>query len=263
MCMFLFTERSCGMSPKWQKWICGWVFIFLLFVSGSVEGQNPKGNDSVYFGNMAFIPGSVYTAGLNVDMTLRECQKYMGDCERSWFTLSAPHQESIQSFYLDIFEVTQAEFEKVMRINPSWFKGPRLPVENVKWDEAVEYCRKVGKRLPTEWEWEYAAKGRSITVYYWGNIGKDAGEYAWYEKNSGDTTHPVGEKRPNGYGLYDMAGNVFEWTNGDWMDGNKVVRGGSWNSEPFLLRPSQRSYSGPESRIFAFTGYSIGFRCAR
>jgi tetratricopeptide (TPR) repeat protein len=109
-------------------------------------------------------------------------------------------------FFIDKYEVTQAEYKQIMGNNPSSFKGDDLPVETVTWNQANNYCRKVGKRLPTQWEWEKAARGGTSTEYYWGHDYEMAGEYAWIVTNSGGTTHPVGQKKPNAYGLYDMAG---------------------------------------------------------
>jgi formylglycine-generating enzyme required for sulfatase activity len=165
----------------------------------------------------------------------------------------------VSEFYIDKYEVTQREFQQVMGNNPSNFEGcDNCPVDSVTWYEADEYCGKVGKRLPTEWEWEKAAKAGTTTRFYWGESENMAGDYAWYNKNSDNKTHPVGQKKPNGYELYDMAGNVFEWTSTDYDSSNKVVRGGSWKYIASDLRSSARGVNWP-----AFRNYGIlGFRCA-
>ena len=163
----------------------------------------------------------------------------------------------INAFYMDKNEVTQREYEQVIGKNPSFFKGSNLPVEQVTWYEADEYCNKVGKRLPTEWEWEKAAKGGTTTTYYWGEGEGMADSYAWHFKNSGDKTHPVGQKKPNNYGLYDMAGNVWEWTNSDYNNNNKVWRGGGWFNNPGNLWSSIRGWGEPSTRH-----HTLGFRCA-
>ncbi len=129
-----------------------------------------------------------------------------------------------QDFYLGKYPVTQQQWDTVMGNNPSSFRGGSLPVETVSWDDVQNFIQilntKSGKnvyRLPTEAEWEYACRAGSTSVYYFGNDESQLGEYAWYDGNSGQTTHPVGQKKPNGWGLYDMYGNVWEWTD-SWYD---------------------------------------------
>lgn len=129
-------------------------------------------------------------------------------------------------------------------------------MEKVNWHEADAYCRKIGKRLPTEWEWEYAARAGTSTVYYWGDAMDEA--YAWHKGNADKQTHPVGEKQPNAWGLYDMAGNVWEWTASDHENGGKVLRGGSWRNSTISLRAGHRILSHPIYRY-----HYVGFRCAR
>jgi len=174
--------------------------------------------------------------------------------------------------------VTQGEWEKVMGSNPSYFrKGPRYPVEQVSWNDAQEFLRKMNSRdgkqyrLPTEAEWEYAARsGGKLEKYAGFSDIAELESYAWYDKNAGGSTHPVGEKKPNGLGLYDMTGNVFEWVH-DWK-GNysssprdnpqgpasgsyRALRGGSWNYIPRLLRATARNLHPPDSRLSSY-----GFR---
>ena len=179
------------------------------------------------------------------------------------------HQVSIShGFWMGQTEVTQAAYKAVTgKPNPSEFKGDDLPVEQVSWEEAKSYCEAVGMRLPTEAEWEYAARAGSLAARY-GNLG----DVAWYTGNSGGRTHPVAQKSPNAWGLYDVLGNVWEWC-GDWYDHypaesqqdptgpksgtQKVVRGGSWDNIPRGVRVSLRVRSGP-----AFRSDYIGFRCS-
>ena len=165
------------------------------------------------------------------------------------------HRVSItKPFYMGVTEVTQEQYQKVMVTNPSQFKGPQNPVEKVSWADAVEFCRKLSAlpaektaghvyRLPTEAEWEYACCSGTATAYSFGDDASRLGDYGWFGSNSGSKTHPVGEKKPNAWGLYDMHGNVWEWCqdwHGDYPSGSatdptgatsgslRVFRGGSW-----------------------------------
>ena len=184
------------------------------------------------------------------------------------------HEVKVNGFYMDKFEVTRAEYERVMGQNPTHFKDcPNCPAENVAWISANEYCKKVGKRLPTEAEWEYAARAGTRTKYYWGN--EMDSSYAWYDKNSNQRTHPVAQKRPNRFGLADMSGNVWEWC-ADWYESTyyqknvldnpkgpdtgqyRVMRGGSWGYGSYSLRCACRNWGYPASR-----SYFVGFRCVR
>ena len=174
-------------------------------------------------------------------------------------------------FLMGKFEVTQAEFQKVLRRNPSYRLQDSLPVERVTWDEAEEYCRETGGRLPTEAEWEYAARGGNTAAYYWGK--EDPKDFAWYRENSENRSQKVGLKKPNGWGLHDMAGNVFEWVQ-DWYGEyspreldhprgpasgvSKVIRGASWYSEPNTLSLMARFSNRP-----GFRNFKVGFRCMR
>lgn len=166
-----------------------------------------------------------------------------------------PHTVELKAFYIDVHEVTQKEYERVTGRNPSFFKDPGRPVEKVDWFEARDYCEKTGRRLPTEWEWEKAAKAGTATHYYWDN--EDAAAHAWYKENADKQTHPVGQKPPNGFGLYDMAGNVWEWTASDHENGGKVQRGGSWRNGEESLQTANRILSLPHYQY-----HYVGFRCA-
>ena len=180
-------------------------------------------------------------------------------------------------FYLGAYEVTQEQYEKVMGKNPSNFKGPANPVEQVSWEDATEFCRKLSEmddknayRLPTEAEWEYACRAGTSTRY---NCGDELDlACAWFEDNSDDKTHPVGEKRPNGWGLYDMHGNVWEWCS-DWHGSDyyrhspaadptgpstgsgRMLRGGSWRLSPRSCRSAGRGRSWP-----VYRDNDLGFR---
>ncbi|MCL4205629.1 MAG: SUMF1/EgtB/PvdO family nonheme iron enzyme [Pirellulaceae bacterium] len=218
-------------------------------------------------------------------------------------------------FYLGIYPVTQAEYQRVMGVNPSHFQRsngllglfakpaePQRPVEQVSWVDAIEFCQRLSAqentkyRLPTEAEWEYACRARSTGrwcfgdnewEYAWGGsirrwcFGETEsllGQYAWYATNSDSGTHPVGLKKPNAWGLYDMHGNVSEWC-ADWFDANyykqfadevawdptgpsggsnRVFRGGSWGLVASLCRSACRGALAPGHR-----NINVGFRLAR
>lgn len=176
------------------------------------------------------------------------------------------HKVCLKGFMIGCFQVTQDLWEAVMGRNPSHFKGERKPVENVSWNDCQTFLRKLneltrqGFRLPTEAEWEFAARGgnRSLDYKYSGSDSID--DVAWYIGNSGDTTHDVGTKSPNELGLYDMSGNVYEWCS-DWHGsyGNRmqtnpkgpdsgfsrVCRGGSWAHYATYCRVSDRGSDDP------------------
>ena len=227
------------------------------------------------------------------------------------------HAVTISSFYMDTIDVTQGDYQALTNVNPSYFKGEaRRPVENVTWFDAVLYCNarsrhdvldtvysytatvsgagnrcvkladlsidmsKNGYRLPTEAEWEYACRGGTTTPYYWGDDSNTVtvAQYAWYNRNSGASTHPVATKPANGFGLYDMVGNVWQWCN-DWYGwyGNaaqvdpkgpatgsfRMLRGGAWRSnsgafDNLFLRSAYRFIYLPRDHYLY-----VGFRCVR
>lgn len=189
------------------------------------------------------------------------------------------HPVCLDSFYIGKFEVTQGQWQQMMGSRPSFFSscGDNCPVESVSWNDAQEFIRKLnslnGKtyRLLTEAEWESACRGGK-TVRFCGS--NDVDDVAWYDKNSNSKPHPVGEKRPNGLGIYDMSGNVWEWVN-DWfhkdsyssspprnpegaLSGSKrVIRGGSWYNDSSNVRTSIRGSDDPDHRSI-----NLGFRLA-
>jgi len=202
------------------------------------------------------------------------------------------HTVTITGFYIGKYEVTQKEWAAVTGNNPSHFKGENLPVEMVSWFDALEYCNRLsqreglspaytisasddnqtviwnrnatGYRLPTEAEWEYAAKGGNGSPGNYAYAGSnDPDEAAWYDENSGDTTHLPGTKAPNSLGLYDMSGNVSEWCwdwHGDYLSeaqtnpmgassgSFRIGRGGSWGSPAERVRSAARHPPDPSIR---------------
>jgi len=167
-----------------------------------------------------------------------------------------------KNYELGKYEVTQAEWKAVMGSNPSKFSsgGGNYPVENISWNSIQVFLKKLNTktgrqyRLPTGAEWEYACYGGSQAVYCGSN---DINSVAWYNGNSNNTTHPIGQKQANGYGLYDMSGNVWEWMQDQYDDG-RVLRGGSWGDSPQLVRAS----STLNNELTLRYSY-LGFRLAR
>jgi formylglycine-generating enzyme required for sulfatase activity len=171
-----------------------------------------------------------------------------------------PHQVKVNSFAIGKYPVTQAQYQAVMGNNPSHFKNnPQNPVECVSWNDAKAFCQKLSEitgknyRLPTEAEWEYACRAGTTTRYYFGDDDNQLGDYAWYYENSNDTTHPVGQKKPNGWGLYDMSGNVWEWCEDDWHSSYndndyRILRGGSWDCFLDYCRSAGRGWVNPAAR---------------
>jgi formylglycine-generating enzyme required for sulfatase activity len=199
-------------------------------------------------------------------------------------------------FYLGVTEVTQGQYRAITGENPSHFKGSDdLPVEQVSWNDAIAFCNKLsereglkpyyqsggaqsggdGYRLPTEAEWEYACRAGATTRFCSGDADASLGEYAWFYANSGNKTHPVGQKHPNVWGLYDMHGNVYEWCGdgyaadydrgspdadprGSLQAADRVDRGGCWGSVPQVCRAANRYGLAP-----GFRSDNLGFRLAR
>lgn len=208
----------------------------------------------------------------------------MGDTFGEGFENERPvHTVCVDDFYMGKYEVTQKEWVALMGSNPSFFKGcDTCPVESVSWDDAQGFISRLnsltGKsyRLPTEAEWEYAARSGGKKEKFAGTSNEgNLADYAWYAgDNPGAKPHPIGRKKPNGLGLYDMTGNVCEWVS-DWYDyeyygrspknnprgptsgQDKVFRGGSWNYDPVVVLASYRNWLEP-----AFRDNYIGFRLA-
>jgi formylglycine-generating enzyme required for sulfatase activity len=184
-----------------------------------------------------------------------------------------------EPFYMSKYEVTQKQWHEVMGNDPSYFEGDDLPVERVSWDDVKEFIRRLNEkegidnyRLPSEAEWEYAARVGTPTRYSFGDDESYLGEYAWFDDNSGDKTHPVGQKKSNSWGLYDMYGNVREWVQDEWhssyegapLDGSawedgsgadRVIRSGGWDRGARNCRSASRGGVAPGDRSI-----NLGFR---
>ena len=190
-----------------------------------------------------------------------------------------------EPFQMGIYEVTQEQYEKAVGANPSTFKAPDNPVEQVSWDDALEFCRRLSAlpeeqaaghvyRLPTEAEWEFACRAGTTTAYSFSDDASQLVDYAWLKDNSDGTVHPVGQMKPNQFGLYDMHGNVWERgsdgyrpdrlstssaidpTGPDGSHAFHVLCGGAWNNDAVSCRSSSRGYYGMGMN-------QIGFRIVR
>jgi formylglycine-generating enzyme required for sulfatase activity len=235
------------------------VFIELGIVAERLPNTGTKKTNSNDGLKYAWIPPGTFQMG---------CSAGDSDCDDDE---RPAHKITItKGFWLGQTPVTQAAYQRGVGTNPSHFRGGQLPVETVSWNQAKGYCDAVGGRLPTEAEWEYAARAGSDAARY-----GDLNTIAWYSKNSDGKTHEVGQKQANQWELYDMLGNVWEWV-GDWYDDKyfakslpvdptgppsgkytRVVRGGSWLNESRYLRSSDRNSYYPDIS-YDF----IGFRCA-
>ena len=251
------------------------------------------------------ITGKTYkepTTGMEFILVKGGCYQ-MGNTDGGFFSGESDekpvHEVCVDDFYIGKYEVTQGQWKEVMKKNPSYFKdcGDNCPVEQVSWHDANEFISKLNKkagneiyRLPTEAEWEYAAKGSGKNEKWAGTSNEsELGDYGWYKSNSGGKTHPVGQKKPNDFGLYDMSGNVMEWVQdgyyhkayvaheknnpiyklGDFYvyDARSagsgrttapttcVLRGGNWNDKQHYIRTSVRFNELPSD-----TDKTYGFR---
>jgi sulfatase modifying factor 1 len=264
------------MSVKMQRFLC--MLILLLFFS-TISGFSAREVSP----GMVLVKGGAFRMGSNEIFSNEE----------------PVHAVTLNNFYIGKFEVSQKEWKAVMGDNPSLFRGDNNPVDMVTWYDAIEYCNKRsetegwtpcytregdvvtwnfdadGYRLPTEAEWEYACRGgeKSRNYKYSGSDNSD--EVAWYEENSGDRTHPVGVKKPNELGIYDMSGNAWEWCwdrydesynknsppgnpSGPSKGNNRSYRGGSVSGWEEWLRSTARFSIPPQ-----FKNYIMGFRVAK
>ena len=262
------------------------IFLSSLFILGMIQlssqtyAQSPKTITNSIGMKLVLIPKGTFMMGSPASEQGRT-QDY-----------DTQHEVTIsEDYYLGVFEVTQGQYEKVMGTNPSYFQkrvigksdSSMYPVEQVSWEDAVEFCKKLSElpeekkagrvyRLPTEAEWEYACRAGSKAAYSFGANSKTLGDYAWFGGNSGLQTHPVGEKKANAWGLYDMHGNVWEWCS-DWYGkypkgsvsdpsgpsegSSRVFRGGGWSDRASYCRSANRLWYVPPYR-----DYSLGIRVA-
>lgn len=271
------------------------ILVLALMVTFQASSAEPPKE----FTNSIGMPFKLIPAGeflMGSSKSPEELAKTIPGATSEWFEDEHPqHKVRItKPFYMGVTEVTQGQYEKVMGKNPSGFsrtgigadqvKGmdtSTFPVEYVSWDDAVEFCKKLSAmegqtyRLPTEAEWEYCCRAGGTTRYCFGDDDSQLDECAWFHNNFGNTTHPVGQKKPNAWGLYDMHGNAFEWTS-NWYGNDydaksteddptgpstgsvRVYRGGCWYFNAWFCRSSYRGGYPPSPRI-----RYLGFRVAR
>jgi formylglycine-generating enzyme required for sulfatase activity len=238
------------------------ICLSFLCLSPSNGAPAAQGADKTYTNSIGMefvlIPAGSFTMG--ADKNLEDADKL--ETPQHKVTISKP-------FYLGKYEVTQAQWTAVMENNPSQFKGGSNPVEQVSWHEVQEFIRRLNQkeghkryRLPTEAEWEYAARAGTTSAYSFGNDAGSLGRYAWYKDNSVKKTHPVGQKEANPWGLYDMHGNVWEWVQ-DWGENYssssvtdpkgassgpyRMARGGCWRDVAWSCRSANRGGDAPEN----------------
>ncbi len=270
---FLMTHNSCVVAPRRGRFVL--LFLGFCMVVLSIWGLV-----------LNLAPARAVPADIDVQKEIAANMvrvpggRYMMWAEPSMRGKESGHWVEIKPFLISKFEVTQRVYQAVMGDNPSNFKGdPDLPVEQVSWSDCLEFIKRLnaieGKevyRLPTEAEWEYACLAGSTDEKGASEIEKELDSYAWHRKNSEQRTHPVGQLKPNGWGLYDMLGNVWEWCQ-DWHGeyapgtvtapegvptGFRVLRGGAWDSPAGDCRTYlRRSYSPSRERLSSF-----GFRLA-
>ena len=190
------------------------------------------------------------------------------------------HSVSVKPFFMGKYPITQGQYKAVMGKNRACFEGTNYPEDRVNWNDAIEFCQQLSQRtgknyrLPSEAEWEYACRAGTQTKYYFGDDEKQLENYAWYYGNSKNKIHPVGRKKPNQFGLYDMYGNVWEWCSDRWhenyqnaptdgsswetgtVDSLRVIRGGSWGSAAINCRSAYRDRSNAGNR-FSFIGFRL------
>jgi len=236
---------------------------------------------------LVLIPPGEFQMGSPKGLIEEELKRHPDD---SWYggrVLGEGPQHRVRitkPYRLGVTDVTQEEYQRVMGSNPSYFQGDlKRPVEQVSWDDAVEFCRRLSElpkeksaerryALPTEAQWEYACRAGTTTCWYSGDDEAGLADVAWFDTNAGAQTHPVGGKKPNAWGLYDMHGNVFEWCQ-DWYDREyytsaptddpggppggpmREVRGGSWRWPASYCRSAFRDWGPP-----GYRGNRLGFR---
>ena len=254
--------------------LCSVVFLAMAGTANSETGDQPKELTLQLGGGvkleMVLIPAGQFMMGspdLDADAPADEKPKHRVRITRP--------------FYLGKYPVTQEQWQAVMGNRRGAVKGPKNPVESVSWNDCQAFLNQLHEQvggdkfqLPTEAQWEYACRAGSTAKHFFGDKESDLGDYAWYRQNSKTTSHPVGEKKPNAWGLYDMYGNVWEWCGDLYSDEyyahsptddppgpdkgpTRVIRGGSWDAPAKRCRSAHCASFAPERE-----DYLLGLRIA-
>ncbi len=266
-----YSAQACDVNGDGEVNVSDVTALVNLIINGGGESEDSSQTftvNGVSF-DMIAVEGGTFTMGATAEQA-----------SDAYSDEKPTHQVTLSSYYIGKTEVTQELWQAVMGSNPSGFSGANLPVEKVSWEDCQIFIailnELTGKyfRLPTEAEWEYAARGGSKSQGYKYSGSNTVDDVAWYPSNSSSKTHPVATKAPNELGIYDMSGNVLEWCS-DWYSSSyyssssqynptgpasgsrRVYRGGSWGSSARLCRVSYRDYNGPSYRF-----YNLGLRLA-
>ena len=266
-----YSAQACDVNGDGEVNVSDVTALVNLIINGG--GESEDSNQTFTVNGVSFdmiaVEGGTFTMGATAEQA-----------SDAYSDEKPTHQVTLSSYYIGKTEVTQELWQAVMGSNPSGFSGANLPVEKVSWEDCQIFIailnELTGKyfRLPTEAEWEYAARGGSKSQGYKYSGSNTVDDVAWYPSNSSSKTHPVATKAPNELGIYDMSGNVLEWCS-DWYSSSyyssssqynptgpasgsrRVYRGGSWGSSARLCRVSYRDYNGPSYRF-----YNLGLRLA-
>ena len=266
-----YSAQACDVNGDGEVNVSDVTALVNLIINGG--GESEDSNQTFTVNGVSFdmiaVEGGTFTMGATAEQA-----------SDAYSDEKPTHQVTLSSYYIGKTEVTQELWQAVMGSNPSGFSGANLPVEKVSWEDCQIFIailnELTGKyfRLPTEAEWEYAARGGSKSQGYKYSGSNTVDDVAWYPSNSSSKTHPVATKAPNELGIYDMSGNVLEWCR-DWYSSSyyssssqynptgpasgsrRVYRGGSWGSSARLCRVSYRDYNGPSYRF-----YNLGLRLA-
>jgi len=284
-------HRVAASSPKGLGMVIA--ALYLLLVSAFVFGCRREEDSAV--------AAQVVTTKSGIEMVAIPGGFFEMGSAKEGLDESPVHRVWVSPFLMDRFEVVQEQFKKLQISDPSHFKNPKNPLEQINWTDAAMYCNERslaegldpcyeektwrcnfdanGYRLPTEAEWEYACRAGTTTKYFFGSDARRLKDYAWFKDSSSGKTHPVGLKKPNPWGLHDMYGNVAEWCNDIYLKSyysqgeqkdpkgpakgrERALRGGAWNSRTDACRSAYRA-SDPSIDDTCLASDAVGFRCVR